>query len=237
MITTIKLTATAFLSILVGGIIGTTLKDMRPQKIDLIGSVEHTSMQTVESPEIIWTAEPEPEPEPEPYMIVQNGSPRLDVDRLIADYGKPVPIVSFFLALWHQESGLRLDAPMGDGDNVGRCFQIRPAYMEDAGWSTILYPQDELSIVYAYMCRYARPQFAALLGAETWPIEDLARIHNGGPHGHAKTATIAYGESVVRLAAEYREKESDAGIDLPEHLRPRLTLTELSYEMGRLDYQ
>jgi hypothetical protein len=43
--------------------------------------------------------------------------------------------------------------------------------------------------VWAYWCRYA-PKGAS--------VEQLARIHNGGPKGHKRSGTIGYWKKIVR---------------------------------------
>jgi len=48
-------------------------------------------------------------------------------------------------------------------------------------------------VVSAYLQRYAPAAWAA------GDVVTLARIHNGGPKGATKPATVAYGDKVARL--------------------------------------
>ena len=80
---------------------------------------------------------------------------------------------------------------------VGR-YQIRPAYLADAneaaGTSYTLAemrePGKAEAVVRAYLARYGCA-FAARAGRAP-TAEDLARIHNGGPRGAERAATLAY---------------------------------------------
>lgn len=80
---------------------------------------------------------------------------------------------------------------------VGR-YQIRPAYLADAneaaGTSYTLAemrePGKAEAVVRAYLGRYGRA-FAARAGRAP-TAEELARIHNGGPRGAERAATLAY---------------------------------------------
>lgn len=80
---------------------------------------------------------------------------------------------------------------------VGR-YQIRPAYLADAneaaGTSYTLAemrePGKAEAVVRAYLGRYGAA-FAARAGRAP-TAEDLARIHNGGPRGAERAATLAY---------------------------------------------
>lgn len=89
---------------------------------------------------------------------------------------------------------------------VGR-YQIRPAYLADANEAAgTSYSIEEMrepgkaeAVVRAYLGRYGRA-FAARAGREP-TAEELARIHNGGPRGAERAATLAYGAAFAGVAA------------------------------------
>lgn len=88
---------------------------------------------------------------------------------------------------------------------VGR-YQIRQGYLDDAnaaaGTSYTLAemrePGKAEAVVRAYLARYGRA-FAARAGRAP-TAEELARIHNGGPRGAERAATLAYGAAFAGLA-------------------------------------
>lgn len=89
-------------------------------------------------------------------------------------------------------------------DAHGR-YQIRAGYLADAneslGTSYTLEdmhdPDKAAAVVRAYLTRYG---FAAARRSGTWVTQhDLARIHNGGPRGDAKSETIGYADRVIAL--------------------------------------
>lgn len=69
-------------------------------------------------------------------------------------------------------------------------YQIRAAYAQDAGFchQDAWCPFRSEIIIAAYMRKYATRD---RLGREP-TIEDLARIHNGGPNGFKRASTDAY---------------------------------------------
>ncbi len=94
-------------------------------------------------------------------------------------------------AIEQVESGGRVNVVGDNGKAIGP-FQIHRVYWQDAvehdpsiggSYSDCRNPQYARRIVRAYMDRYA-PRGAS--------DEVLARIHNGGPKGHRKDATIKY---------------------------------------------
>lgn len=98
-------------------------------------------------------------------------------------------------AIKQAESGGRADAVGDNGKAIG-CFQIHRVYWQDAvdfdpsiggSYRDCYDPAYAEKVVRAYMRRYA-PKGAS--------DEQMARIHNGGPSGHKKTATIKYWEKV-----------------------------------------
>jgi len=93
------------------------------------------------------------------------------------------------------------DRAVGDGGNAIGAYQIWRAYHQDATewvkalagpWADCYSRIHAERIVVAYWHRYAR---AALRDGDN---EVLARIHNGGPRGHTKQATLGYWTKVQR---------------------------------------
>ena len=85
---------------------------------------------------------------------------------------------------------------VGDGGKAIGIYQIHRAYWQDAvahdpsiggSYRDCYDPTYAERVVRAYLDRYA-PKNAT--------IEQLARIHNGGPQGHKKKATIKYWRKV-----------------------------------------
>jgi len=101
----------------------------------------------------------------------------------------------FIDAIHKVETGGRLGAVIGDGGAARGPLQIHRAYWQDAVAfdRTIGGRYEDVAdlayasrVVDAYMRRYARKAYAAGDSATT------ARIHNGGPSGHRKAATLRY---------------------------------------------
>lgn len=87
------------------------------------------------------------------------------------------------------------DRAVGDGGNAIGAYQIWQVYHQDATewckalagtWADCYSRVHAERIVVAYWHRYAR---TALRDGDN---EVLARIHNGGPKGHKKQATLGY---------------------------------------------
>jgi len=102
--------------------------------------------------------------------------------------------------------------PAATGDN-GRAvgvYQIHPAYWADGtrilgvdwDYRQARDPHKARQIVRAYLRHYGGGR----------PLLDLARIHNGGPRGHEKAATLAYARK-IELALNQGEREV-----VPRHL-------------------
>ena len=100
-------------------------------------------------------------------------------------------------AIEQVESGGRTNVVGDNGKAIGP-FQIHRVYWKDAvehdpsiggSYSDCRDPQYARKVVRAYMARYA-PKGAS--------DEVLARIHNGGPKGHRKDATVKYWVKVRR---------------------------------------
>ena len=96
------------------------------------------------------------------------------------------------------ESGDRVNVPDGDNGRAIGPYQIWKSYWQDAceydpslktrGYEACREEAYARRVVIAYMSRYGRGKSA----------EELARIHNGGPKGHRKSATVEYWAKVEK---------------------------------------
>ena len=92
---------------------------------------------------------------------------------------------------------------VGDGGNAIGVYQIWESYWKDATefsnlggkYRDCFVPEYADRVVRCYMKRYATPR---RLGREA-TMQDIARIHNGGPNGYKKQATIKYWEKVEKI--------------------------------------
>jgi soluble lytic murein transglycosylase-like protein len=92
------------------------------------------------------------------------------------------------------------DRAIGDNGLAYGCLQLHAAYVKDAAeyakkdWThqDAFDRETSIDIVLAYMSRYATE---ARLGRPV-TAEDIARIHNGGPNGYKKEATVKYWKKV-----------------------------------------
>ena len=107
------------------------------------------------------------------------------------------PPPSFFRALHVVETGGRTGAILGDQGRALGPLQIHRGYHTDAriggDYARCADLDYSKRVVTAYLQRYAPKAWAA------GDVTTLARIHNGGPRGASKPATVAYGEKVARL--------------------------------------
>ena len=107
------------------------------------------------------------------------------------------PPASFFRALHIVETSGRTGPIIGDNGRALGPLQIHRAYHADAriggDYSRCADLDYSKRVVSAYLQRYAPAAWAA------GDVTTLARIHNGGPRGHLKPATKAYGDKVARL--------------------------------------
>ena len=108
------------------------------------------------------------------------------------------PPASFFRALHIVETSGRTGAILGDqGRSLGP-LQIMRAYHADSrvagDYSRCADLDYSRRVVTAYLQRYAPAAWAS------GDVKTLARVHNGGPRGANKPATVAYGDKVARLA-------------------------------------
>lgn len=91
-------------------------------------------------------------------------------------------------------------AAVGDGGRAIGVYQIWNVYWRDAVefsgiggvYGDCRDPAYADVIVRAYMDRYAVPRRLGRYPTQ----EDIARIHNGGPNGHRKEATLKYWQKV-----------------------------------------
>lgn len=123
-----------------------------------------------------------------------------------ADEKTPVRLAPFFYALRAVETGGRSGAILGDDGEALGPYQIHRAYWQDSKVAG-RYEQcaDEAyarRVVLAYLTRYAP---AAVQAGD---FETLARIHNGGPRGARKAATLAYWRKVEKHLSEWRRNPS-----------------------------
>jgi hypothetical protein len=107
------------------------------------------------------------------------------------------PPPGFFRALHVVETSGRTGPILGDGGKALGPLQIHRAYHADSrvagDYSRCADLDYSKRVVTAYLQRYAPQAWAA------GDVTTLARIHNGGPKGASKLATVAYGEKVARL--------------------------------------
>lgn len=107
----------------------------------------------------------------------------------------------FAKALHAVETSGRTGAVLGDGGAARGPLQIHRGYWLDAvqfdktiggRYEDVQSLEYATRIVDAYMRRYARRAYDA------GDCETLARVHNGGPSGATKSATLKYWERVKR---------------------------------------
>lgn len=105
------------------------------------------------------------------------------------------PSEAFWRALHHVETGGRIGPIKGDGGKALGPLQIHRGYWQDSrvpgryeDCADLAY---SIRVASAYLQRYA---------PKAWEAGDaatLARIHNGGPKGDTKAATISYSRKVL----------------------------------------
>ena len=108
------------------------------------------------------------------------------------------PLISdaLFQALHMVETGGRLGPIKGDGGRALGPLQIHKVYWIDSGvpgrYEDCADLEYSKKVVRAYMARYAVQRRLGRVPTD----EDIARLHNGGPNGHKKSATIPYWNKV-----------------------------------------
>jgi len=108
------------------------------------------------------------------------------------------PPESFFRALHVVETSGRHGPILGDGGAALGPLQIHRAYHKDSRvpgeYERVADLDYSKRVASAYLRRYA---------PEAWArgdVETLARVHNGGPRGASKPATLGYGRKVAALS-------------------------------------
>ena len=116
----------------------------------------------------------------------------------LAATAQAAPPDSFFRALHIVETSGKRGPILGDNGRALGPLQIHRAYHADARVAGDYSRCEDLDyskrVVTAYLQRYAPQAWAA------GDVSTLARIHNGGPRGDKKTATLSYAAKVTRLA-------------------------------------
>jgi len=105
------------------------------------------------------------------------------------------PPESFWKALHHVETSGRLGPIKGDNGAALGPLQIHRVYFQDSGvkgsYSQVADLAFARRVATAYLKRYAPKAW------ERGDVVTLARVHNGGPLGHRKAATLSYARKVV----------------------------------------
>jgi hypothetical protein len=85
----------------------------------------------------------------------------------------------------------------GDNGRAVGTYQIHPAYWTEGtrilgvhwAYRDARDPEKARQVVRAYLCHYGNGR----------SLLDLARIHNGGPKGYEKAATLTYARKIARV--------------------------------------
>ena len=121
---------------------------------------------------------------------------RLALFLALAAAAHAAPPDSFFRALHVVETGGRRGAILGDNGKALGPLQIHRAYWQDSRIGGRYEDCADLNyskrVVAAYLQRYAPAAWQA------GDVTTLARIHNGGPRGDKKQATVNYAAKVMR---------------------------------------
>jgi hypothetical protein len=127
---------------------------------------------------------------------------RLALLLALAATAHAAPPESFWRALHLVETSGRHGAILGDNGRSLGPLQISRAYFTDSRVGGTYEQVSDLGfarrVVSAYLQRYAPKAWAA------GDVVTLARIHNGGPAGARKAATVNYGAKVARLSGGAR---------------------------------
>lgn len=123
---------------------------------------------------------------------------RLALLLALAAAAHAAPPESFWRALHLVETSGRQGPILGDNGRSLGPLQISRAYFTDSRVAGTYEQVVDLPfarrVVSAYLQRYAPKAWAS------GDVETLARIHNGGPRGDRKQATVNYGKKVLRLS-------------------------------------
>jgi hypothetical protein len=105
------------------------------------------------------------------------------------------PPESFWTALHFVETSGRPGPIRGDNGAALGPLQIHRVYFQDSGvkgsYSQVADFAFARRVATAYLKRYAPKAW------ERGDVVTLARVHNGGPSGHRKAATLSYARKVV----------------------------------------
>jgi hypothetical protein len=108
------------------------------------------------------------------------------------------PPASFWRAIHLVETSARTGPILGDGGRALGPLQIHKSYHTDSrvagDYSRVSDLNYSVRVATAYLKRYAPAAWKA------GDVETLARVHNGGPRGHLKSATKGYGVRVRALS-------------------------------------
>ena len=122
---------------------------------------------------------------------------RLAILLALCATAQAAPPDSFFRALHVVETSGRTGPIIGDNGRALGPLQIHRAYHADSrvagDYSRVADLDYSKRVVTAYLQRYASAAWAS------GDVTTLARIHNGGPRGDKKSATLGYAAKVARL--------------------------------------
>lgn len=120
---------------------------------------------------------------------------KLIVSLALASAAHAAPPESFWAALHQVETSGRHGPIKGDNGKALGPLQIHRVYHLDARVPGSYGQCADLGysrrVVEAYLKRYAPKAWAS------GDVRTLARVHNGGPAGHRKAATVRYADKVV----------------------------------------
>lgn len=115
---------------------------------------------------------------------------------VLAAAAHAAPPESFFRALHIVETSGRRGAILGDNGKALGPLQIHRGYWQDSRVGGTYEQCADLEyskrVVAAYLQRYAPEAYSK------GDIQTLARVHNGGPRGASKPATLSYAAKVRR---------------------------------------
>ena len=104
---------------------------------------------------------------------------------------------AFVRAVHMVETGGRVGPIIGDQGRALGPLQIHRGYWQDARQPGEYQSVTNLAVATATMHAYLQRYAPAALAREDW--QTCARIHNGGPRGASRTATLAYSRQVISV--------------------------------------
>jgi hypothetical protein len=117
-----------------------------------------------------------------------------ELQDILSSKMRAAPQPSFFHALHQVETSGRHGPILGDGGRALGPLQIHRAYWVDSRvpgrYEDCADLNYSIRVVSAYLKRYARAAW------DSNSVDVLARVHNGGPQGHRKKATLRYAAKV-----------------------------------------